>query len=114
MSRPPASRSKRRSQPKRLAQLAHRLEAYRPFIRASVVVTRKPCMRKETCRACKEGRKHLSCYMVASVGGKPRVRYLPKGLVAEARRRTKNFRKTKAVLEQMSDAWMEELLSRDR
>jgi hypothetical protein len=96
---------------KRLAVLERRLEACRPFIRASVVVTRKPCIRKG-CRACREGHKHLSPLLTASVHGKPKNRYLPKGLIAEARRRTGNYRKTKHVLEQMSDIWVEELLSR--
>lgn len=96
---------------KRLAVLDRRLEAYRPFIRASVVLTRKPCIRKG-CRACREGRKHMSPMLTASVRGRPKTRYLPQGLIAEARRRTGNYRKTKHVLEQMSKIWIEELLSR--
>lgn len=100
-----------RSLAKRLAVLYRRLEACRPFIRASVVLTRKPCIRKG-CRACQEGRKHMSPMLTASVRGRPKTRYLPKGLIAEARRRTENYRKSKAVLEQMSVIWLEELLSR--
>ncbi|MFH1725590.1 MAG: DUF6788 family protein [Elusimicrobiota bacterium] len=96
---------------KRLAVLALRLEAYRPFIRASVVITRKPCIR-EGCRACREGRKHASPLLTASVRGKAKNRYLPKRLIGEARRRTENYRKSKAILEQMSEIWLEELLSR--
>ena len=103
------------SQPltQRLAVLARRLEACRPFIRASVVITRKPCIQKG-CRACREGRKHLSPLLSASVQGKPKNRYLPKSLIAEARRRTANYRKTKAILERMSALWLEELLGRRR
>lgn len=96
---------------KRLVVLARRLEAYRPFIRASVVITRKPCIRKG-CRACREGHRHESPLLTASVRGKPKNRYLPKGLIAEARRRTENYRRSKVVLEQMSEIWLEELLSR--
>ena len=96
---------------KRLAALELRLQAYRPFIRASVVLTRKPCTR-EGCRACRQGRKHASPLLTASVRGKPKNRYLPLHLIAEARRRTGNYRKSKAVLEQMSQMWLEELLSR--
>lgn len=96
---------------KRLALLEHRLEAYRPFIRASVVITRKPCIRKG-CRACRDGHKHVSPLLTVSVRGRPKNRYLPQGLIAEARRRTENYRKSKAVLEQMSEIWLEELLSR--
>lgn len=93
--------------------LERRLEDYRPFIRATVVLTRKPCIRRG-CGACRQGRKHLSPLLTASVGGKPKNRYLPKGLIAEARRRTKNYRKMKQVLERMSELWLEELLSRSR
>lgn len=99
--------------PKRLATLWRRLDASSPFIRSSVVVTRKPCIR-ETCPACKAGRGHESCYLVVSQGGKPRVRYLPKRLVREARRRARNYRKAKAILEQMSEAWIEDLLGQGR
>jgi hypothetical protein len=98
---------------KRLAMLEQRLQDYRPFIRATVVLTRKPCIRKG-CRACRQGRRHASPLLTASVGGRPKNRYLPKGLIAEARRRTANYRKTKQVLEQMSVLWVEELLSRGR
>ena len=96
---------------KRLAALERRLQAYRPFIRASVVLTRKPCIRKG-CRECLEGRKHASPLLTASVHGKVKNWYLPKRLIAEARRRTGNYRKSKAMLERMSDIWLEELLSR--
>lgn len=98
---------------KRLAKLERRLEAYRPFIRASVVLTRKPCIQKG-CRACRDGRKHASPMLTASVRGSPKTRYLPKGLIAEAQLRTGNYRKTKQVLERMSEIWIEELLSRRR
>ena len=87
------------------------MEAHRPFIRASVVITRKPCTRKG-CRACREGDKHESPLLTASVRGRAKHRYLPKHLIAEARRRTENYRKTKMILEKMSEIWMEDLLSR--
>ena len=98
---------------KRMAALERRLESYRPFIRASVVITRKPCIRKG-CRACREGHKHISPLLTASVKGKPKNRYLPLRLIAEARRRTENYRKTRRVLEQMSGLWIAELLSRKK
>jgi hypothetical protein len=98
---------------KRMTALERRLESYRPFIRASVVITRKPCIRK-SCRACREGHKHISPLLTVSVKGKPKNRYLPVKLIAEARRRTENYRKTKHVLEQMSGLWLEELLSRKK
>lgn len=98
---------------KRLAVLERRLEDYRPFIRASVVITRKPCIRKG-CGACREGSKHMSPLLTVSVRGRPKNWYLPKKLITEARRRTENYRKTKHVLEQMSGIWLEELLSQKR
>lgn len=98
---------------KRMAELERRLEFCRPFIRASVVITRKPCIRKG-CRACREGHKHISPLLTVSVKGKPKNRYLPMNLIAEARRRTENYRKTKRVLERMSELWLEELLSRKK
>ena len=98
---------------KRIATLWRRLEASSPFIRSSVVVTRKPCIR-ETCPTCKSGRKHESCYLAVSRKGKSRVRYLPKRLVQEARRRALKYRETKAILDEMSEIWTEELLDTGR
>ncbi len=97
---------------KRFALLQRRLKECCPFIRSSVVVTRKPCIRKG-CPACKEGRKHESCYLAATKKGKTRVRYLPKGLVEEARRRKENYQKALEVLDEMSELWIEELLKKD-
>jgi hypothetical protein len=94
---------------KRLAALERRLQSLRPFIRATVVLTRKPCIRKG-CRHCRQGRRHFSPLLTVSVAGRPKTRYLPKNLIAEARRRTENYRKTKRVLERMSELWLEELL----
>jgi hypothetical protein len=50
--------------------------------------------------------------LTVSVGGKPKTKYLPKGLIAEAQRRTANYQKSKAVWEKMSEIWIEELLRR--
>lgn len=98
---------------KRLAALERRLKAYRPFIRGSAVVTRKPCIRK-ACPACRKGRKHPSSMLTVSVRGTPKTRYLPQGLIAQARRQTENYRKSKAIWERMSEIWIEELLRRQR
>ena len=95
----------------RITQLLHSLEDTRPFIRASVVVTRKPCIRS-ACPTCRKGTKHPSSFLTASKGGKAKVRYLPLRLIREARRRTTNWRKAKAILEKLSELWTEELLSR--
>lgn len=92
--------------------LQRRLKDCCPFIRSTVVVTRKPCIRKG-CPACKDGRKHESCYLAASKKGKTRVRYLPKRLVKEARRRKENYRKALEVFDEMSELWIEELLKKD-
>ncbi|MCG2661763.1 MAG: hypothetical protein L6437_16145 [Kiritimatiellae bacterium] len=97
---------------KRFALLQRRLKDCSPFIRSSVVVTRKPCIRKG-CPACKEGRKHESCYLAVTKNGKTSVRYLPKGLVEEARRQKENYRKAQEVLDEMSEFWIEELLKKD-
>ena len=93
-----------------IRRLLHRLGGARPFIRASVVVTRKPCIRS-ACPACRTGQKHRSSFLTASKGGKAKVRYLPLRLIREARRRTANWRKTKTILEKLSELWTEELLS---
>lgn len=96
---------------KRLKRLETLLEGHRPFVRATVVVTRKPCVHKG-CHACRHGRKHPSSYLVASMDGKPKVRYLPKDKVGSARRLAHNWRKTKAILEDMSRIWIEDLLKK--
>lgn len=99
----------RKSTAKTLIRLINRLDHCRPFFRASVVVTRKPCIR-EGCAACKEGQGHHSSYLIVSKSGKPKVRYLPKNLIAAAKRYAQNYRETKALTEEMSRIWMEEFL----
>ena len=101
------------SRTQRITRLLRSLGDARPFIRASVVVTRKPCIRA-ACPTCRRGRKHHSSFLTASKSGKPKVRYLPLSLIGEARRRTANWRKTKALLEKLSELWTEELLSLKR
>jgi len=98
--------------PGRFALLQRRLKECAPFIRSSVVVTRKPCIR-EGCPACKDGRKHESSYLTATKNRKTRVRYLPKGLVEEARRRKENYRKALDILDEMSELWIEDLLKKE-
>jgi hypothetical protein len=98
---------------KKLSRLIDRLDSCRPFFRASVVVTRKPCIR-EGCVACKKKHGHHSSYLIVSKGGKPKVRYLPKDLIVAAKRYAQNYRKTKALTEDMSQIWMEEFLGGKR
>jgi hypothetical protein len=86
------------------------LDDCHPFFRASVVVTRKPCVRRHGCEACKKGRGHHSSYLIASVSGKPKVRYLPKNLISAAKKYARNYRKNKALTEEMSRIWMEQFL----
>ena len=57
---------------------------------------------------------HQSSFLTASKGGKAKVRYLPLSLIRDARRRTANWRRSKAILEKLSELWTEELLSLNR
>jgi len=50
--------------------------------------------------------------LTVSVQGKPKTRYLPQGLIAQAQRQTENYRKSRAIWERMSEIWIEELLRR--
>ena len=106
----PYARSRHKNKSKDIQQLIKMLESYRPFVRASVVVTRKPCIRKG-CAHCKKGRKHPFSYLTIKTKGKTQVRYLPKRLIPLALKQVKNYQKTKGIAERMSKLWLEELLA---
>jgi len=76
------------------------------FVRGSVVVLRRPCVRK-TCGRCRSGEKHPATYLSVKVKGKTRLVYLPKGWVGQAKGWTAEWRRLGGLLGQMSRANVE-------
>jgi len=71
------------------------------FVRGSVVVLRRPCVRK-TCGRCRSGEKHPATYLSVKEKGKTRLVYLPKGWVAQAKGWTAEWRRLAGLLGEMS------------
>ncbi|MDD5351450.1 MAG: hypothetical protein PHQ12_14660 [Chthoniobacteraceae bacterium] len=71
------------------------------FVRGSVVILRRPCVRK-TCGRCASGEKHPATYLSIKVKGKTRLVYLPKAWVAQAKGWTAEWRRLEGLLGQMS------------
>ena len=76
------------------------------FVRGSVVVLRRPCVRK-TCGRCRSGEKHPATYLSVKVKGKTRLVYLPKGWVGQTKGWTAEWRRLGGLLGQMSRANVE-------
>jgi hypothetical protein len=107
-----APRKKQAKPSRRLAELDalwRQLEQCRPFLRASVVVTRKRCIH-EDCRLCRSGQKHPFSRLTIRRQGKTQTRYLPKHLIEKARRWVASYKRSKVLREQLSQLWLEELL----
>jgi hypothetical protein len=71
-------------------------------IRGSIVIMARHCG-NATCR-CQKGFKHRSLYISQRYRGKTRMIYVPKRSEAAVRRFINNYRKTKAVMDKISDA----------
>ncbi len=78
--------------------LFDRLGELLPAARGTVSEVRKPCSRPG-CRACAEGRKHpCFIYVYSDADGRRRCLHVPRGLVAELRRRLENGRQIDRLL----------------
>jgi len=88
----------------RLVQL---LAAGRPLARASLVTMARVCGKKN-CR-CALGRKHVSLYLSTRVGRARKMLYVPPELEALARELVENARSAEALVEEMSQASLENL-----
>ena len=55
-----------------------------------------------SCR-CAKGMKHVSHILTSKVNGKTKSVYVPSGMLKEAKRWSKEFRKAKALLKEISD-----------
>jgi hypothetical protein len=97
----------------RLGRLAQQLERHRPFLRASLVQTHKPCIHKTSCNACRSGKKHPFCYLTIKTRGVTKNRYLPKRFIPKAKLWIKNYRKSRGITEEMSLLWLNELYEED-
>lgn len=70
-------------------------------IRGSAVIMNRSCG-KPGCR-CQKGSKHKAVYLSQSRKGKTRMVYIPRHNVENMRKYIKNYQKTKAVLNAISD-----------
>lgn len=71
------------------------------FVRGSVTVLRRPCIRAG-CRLCREGKRHPATYLSLKEKGRTRLIYLPKGLVSQAKAWVSEWRRLDELLRQMS------------
>ncbi len=104
---PPSSLSpKDRAARSRLRQL---LAQAQPLARASLVSMARVCG-KPGCR-CAQGDKHVSLYLAARLGRKRQMIYIPAELEEQARALVEQGRRVEELLEQISQAALERLVS---
>jgi len=72
------------------------------FLRGSVVLLRRPCA-YAGCRKCASGERHPMWVLTVSERGKTRTVYLGAGKAAAARQMTANYRRLKALIEQVAE-----------
>ena len=81
--------------------LVKRVAAVEAFVRGSVVLMRRQCIRPR-CRRCAEGAGHPTWVLTVSERGKTRTVYLGEKRLAEARRLVANYRRMKEWIEEIS------------
>jgi len=96
-------RSERERLRRRRRLLLKRLIAVEEFVRGSVVLMKRKCVRPR-CRRCAEGEGHPTWVLTFSENGKTRTVYLGDKRAAEARRLVENYRRATEWLEEASRA----------
>ena len=93
--------NERRRLLRRRRLLVKRLAAVEEFVRGSVVLMKRKCVRAR-CRRCAEGEGHPTWVLTVSEGGKTRTVYLGEKRLAEARRLTANYRRASEWVEEIA------------
>lgn len=94
-------RKERRRLLRRRRLLAKRLAAVEEFVRGSVVLMKRKCVRPR-CRRCAEGEGHPTWVLTVSEKGKTRTVYLGEKRLAEARRLVANYRRVSEGIEEIA------------
>ena len=81
----------------RRLELWQRLVGLGHVARGSVVVLRRPCVRRG-CRRCASGERHAATYLGYRQSGKLHWLYLPKKLIPRAKEWVKNYRAMEKLL----------------
>ena len=81
--------------------LVRRVAAVEEFVRGSVVLMKRKCIRPR-CRRCAEGTGHPTWVLTVSEKGKTRTVYLGEKRLAEAQRLVANYRRMKEWIEEIS------------
>lgn len=98
---PPSSLSPaERAARSRLRQLLGQADG---FLHASLIEMVRRCGNRRCACARDEARKHRSLYIGQTVGGKTRMRSVPKEREEEVRRHAENYRRARALLEELSE-----------
>jgi len=93
-------------------RLVQEIAAMGEFVRGSVVLMKRRCMRPG-CRRCASGRLHPTWVLTVSSQGKTRTVYLGEARVAEARRMVGNYRRLRALVEELSELNLAVLTGRE-
>jgi len=83
-------------------RLVREIAAMGEFVRGSVVLMKRRCMRPG-CRRCGSGRLHPTWVLTVSSEGKTRTVYLGEARLAKARRMVGNYRRLRALVEEISE-----------
>jgi hypothetical protein len=74
------------------------------LVRGTIITMKRACG-NPNCR-CAKGHKHVSLYLSRSEGGRPKMLFIPKDYEAMVKRWTKNYRRVKELMEEISnDLW---------
>ena len=81
--------------------LVKRMAGIEEVLRGSVVLMKRPCIYRG-CRKCASGERHPTWALTVNQKGKTQTVYVGKTRLSEARRMVENYRRAKALLEEVA------------
>jgi hypothetical protein len=93
-------------EPRQVATLRRLVRTLWPLLQGSVVVLRRPCIRRG-CQRCAAGDKHPATYLSLRRAGKTELVYLPAAVIREVSAGVGNYRRLKAAVAAATRPWVE-------
>lgn len=93
-------------EPREVRTLRRVVRTLWPLLQGSVVVLRRPCVRRG-CPRCAAGEKHPATYLSLRRAGKTELVYLPAAVIREVSTGVGNYRRLQAAVAAATRPWVE-------
>lgn len=87
---------------KKREAITDKIVSMRPVIRGSIVILKRPCIRKE-CKKCRQGIFHPATYLSVTKDRKTHITYLPKYAIKHVEKAKVHYKKAKELLDTLCE-----------